>query len=38
MQVLFNMNDVYTFSSVHIERGTSYPFARYATFTVMANF
>ncbi len=38
MQVLFNMNDVYTFSSVHIERGTSYPFARYATFTLMANF
>ena len=38
MQVLFNMNDVYTFSSVQIERGTAYPFARFATFTVLANF
>jgi hypothetical protein len=38
LQVMFNMNDVYRFSTVRIERGTSYPFARYGTFTIMANF
>lgn len=36
LQVKFNMNDLYTFSSVKIERGTSYPFAR--TFNVSLNF
>lgn len=38
LQVLLNMNDVHKFSTVEIERGTSYPFARFFTFTVMANF
>ena len=36
LQVKFNMNDLYTFSSIKIERGTSYPFAR--TFNVSLNF
>jgi TonB-linked SusC/RagA family outer membrane protein len=38
LQVMLNMNDIYKFSTVRIERGTSYPFARYGTFTLMANF
>lgn len=38
LQVMLNMNDIYQFSTVHIERGTSYPFARFGSFTVMANF
>jgi TonB-linked SusC/RagA family outer membrane protein len=38
LQVMVNMNDVHKFSTVRIERGTSYPFARYGSFTVMANF
>lgn len=38
LQVMLNMNDVARFSTVRVERGTSYPFARYGTFTVTANF
>jgi hypothetical protein len=38
LQVMLNMNDLYRVSTVQIERGTSYPFARMATFTIMANF
>lgn len=38
LQVMLNMNDIYQFSTVNIERGTSYPFARFGSFTVMANF
>ncbi|SMC88096.1 SusC/RagA family TonB-linked outer membrane protein [Pedobacter nyackensis] len=38
LQVMLNMNDVYRFSSVRAERGTAYPFARYGSFTVTANF
>ncbi|GEP96535.1 SusC/RagA family TonB-linked outer membrane protein [Chitinophaga cymbidii] len=38
LQVMINMNDVYRFSNVRLERGTAYPFARYGSFTVMANF
>lgn len=36
LQVKFNMNDLYTFSSIKIERGTQYPFAR--TFNASLNF
>lgn len=38
LRVLFNMNDPQQYSSVRIERGTSYPFARSCSFTVYANF
>jgi len=38
LQVMLNMNDVYRFSNVRVERGTAYPFARYGSFTVTANF
>ncbi|MDI3320288.1 SusC/RagA family TonB-linked outer membrane protein [Pinibacter soli] len=38
LRVLFNMNDPYQFSSIRIERGTSYPFARSCSFTLYANF
>ncbi|WP_127131216.1 SusC/RagA family TonB-linked outer membrane protein [Pseudoflavitalea rhizosphaerae] len=38
LQVLMNMNDILRLSTVRIERGTAYPFARYCTLTVMANF
>lgn len=38
LQVMINMNDIYRFSNVRLERGTAYPFARYGSFTVMANF
>lgn len=38
LQLMLNMNDVYRFSSVRIERGTAYPFARYGSFTLTANF
>jgi TonB-linked SusC/RagA family outer membrane protein len=38
LQLMFNMNDVYKFSTVQIERGTAYPFARFCSFTIMANF
>ena len=38
MQLNFNMNDIGTLSSVKIERGTSYPFARYCSFSLNINF
>lgn len=38
LQAMINMNDIYRFSNVRLERGTAYPFARYGSFTVMANF
>ena len=38
MQLSFNMNDIGTLSSVKIERGTSYPFARYCSFSLNINF
>ncbi|WEK18481.1 MAG: SusC/RagA family TonB-linked outer membrane protein [Candidatus Pedobacter colombiensis] len=38
LQVMLNLNDVYQFSTVRIERGTTYPFARYGTLTLNANF
>lgn len=38
MQLMFNMNDIAKLSSVKIERGTSYPFARYCSFTLNVNF
>ena len=38
MQLSFNMNDIGTLSSVKIERGTSYPFARYCSFSLNVNF
>ena len=34
----FYMNDVYTWSSIKIERGTSYPFARTMNFSLSATF
>ena len=38
LQLQFNMNDIGKISSVQIERGTSYPFARYCSFTLNVNF
>ena len=38
LKLAFNMNDVYTFSSIRIERGTSYPFARTMSFSLTAEF
>lgn len=38
MKVAVNMNDVYKFSSVKIERGTSYPFARTMAISLQVNF
>lgn len=38
VQLNFNMNDIATLSSVKIERGTSYPFARYCSFSLNVNF
>ena len=38
VQLQFNMNDFAQLSSVEIERGTSYPFARYCSFTLNINF
>lgn len=38
LNVMLNLNDVYQFSTVRVERGTSYPFARYSTLTLNANF
>jgi len=38
LQTMLNFNDVQQFSTVRTERGTAYPFARYGTFTIMANF
>lgn len=38
LRLNFNMNNVAQFSSIEIERGTSYPFARTASFSLTANF
>ena len=38
LQLRFNMNDVANFSTVKIERGTAYPFARTWSFSLIANF
>ncbi len=38
LRVGFNMNEVFVLSSVEIERGTSYPFARSFQFTLQASF
>ena len=38
LQVIFNMNDMAKLSSVKIERGTTYPFARYCSFSLNVNF
>ena len=38
LQVRFNMNDAVNWSTVRIERGTSYPFARMVSGTVIVNF
>ncbi|SMO31851.1 SusC/RagA family TonB-linked outer membrane protein [Solitalea koreensis] len=38
LSLMLNLNDVQTFSTVQTERGTAYPFARYCSFTVNANF
>lgn len=38
LKLFFNMNDVYKFSSIKIERGTSFPFARTMSFSLLATF
>lgn len=38
LKLIMNMNDIARISTVRIERGTSYPFARYISFTLQANF
>lgn len=38
LRVSFNMNDVFLLSSIKIERGTSYPFARSFNFALEATF
>ncbi len=38
LRLSFNTNDLYTFSSIDIERGTSYPYARTFTFSLTATF
>lgn len=38
MKATFYMNDLFTLSSVKIERGTSYPFARTFSFSLQLNF
>ncbi|WP_316816972.1 SusC/RagA family TonB-linked outer membrane protein [Pedobacter nyackensis] len=38
LKVGFNMNELTTFSSIRIERGTSYPFARTLSFNLSATF
>ena len=38
LRVEFYMNDVFMLSSIKTERGTSYPFARYCSFTLNVNF
>ncbi|MGM9701626.1 MAG: SusC/RagA family TonB-linked outer membrane protein [Prevotella sp.] len=38
LQLMFNTNDFWQLSSVEIERGTDYPFARYCSFTLNVNF
>ncbi|MDO6801307.1 SusC/RagA family TonB-linked outer membrane protein [Wenyingzhuangia sp. 1_MG-2023] len=38
LRLSFNMNEVAKFSSIKIERGTSYPFARTLSFSLLATF
>jgi TonB-linked SusC/RagA family outer membrane protein len=38
LKIQFYANDLFTFSTVKIERGTSYPFARNFTFSIQAAF
>ncbi len=38
LRLSFNMNDLYTFSSIRIERGVLYPFSRTMSFSLMATF
>lgn len=38
LRLSFYVNDLYTFSSIDIERGTSYPFARSFSFSLTATF
>jgi TonB-linked SusC/RagA family outer membrane protein len=38
LRVAFNMNELHKFSSIKVERGTSYPFARTLSFSVTAEF
>ncbi|PTN05929.1 SusC/RagA family TonB-linked outer membrane protein [Mangrovibacterium marinum] len=38
LRLSVNLNDIFVISSVKTERGTSYPFARNATFTIQATF
>lgn len=38
LQLQCHLNDLWQLSSVDIERGTSYPFARYCSFTLNVNF
>ena len=38
LKLSFNMNDIYTFSTIRIERGTSYPYARTLSFSLNVTF
>ena len=38
LRLSFNMNEVHKFSSIKIERGTAYPFARNMSFSLLASF
>jgi TonB-linked SusC/RagA family outer membrane protein len=38
LRAAFNMNEVATFSTIHIERGLQYPFARTLSFSISATF
>ena len=38
LKIGFNMNDIYKFSTIQMERGTSYPFARTMSFSLTAEF
>lgn len=38
LRLTFYMNDIYTFSSIKIERGLDYPFARTMSFALSATF
>ena len=38
LRLAFNMNDITTFSSIKVERGLNYPFARTMSFSLTATF
>ncbi len=38
LKVMFNINDLYEFSTIEIERGTTYPFSRTMSFSLRATF